>query len=269
MSAAATTIDPIQAYINHVNPQWARLLSLVQMQADYGLCWGAELHTAGGDVILDFQSGSCVHNAGHNHPAIIEALYAELDRRGPVKFESHVPDLAGEPARRLCQPAKGKLEKAFFALSASDGVEAAIKFARATTERAGILFCGGAFHGLPCGALSLVSDESWRGKFGPMLANTASVPFGGIAALEEKLKSRVYAAFMVEPAESEAGTAPPIEGYLRQAKQFVFKLRYLARSRRSPDGYVPDRPLPGRASLECGAGYGHPGRGAPAAGWCP
>src|SRR5215469_13212220 len=84
MSAAATTVNSIQAYTDHVNPQWVRLLSLLQMQTEYSLCSGAELHTAAGEVILDFLSGYCVHNTGHNHPAIIEALHAELDHRGPV-----------------------------------------------------------------------------------------------------------------------------------------------------------------------------------------
>ena len=219
MSASATTASPIQAYIDHVNPQWVRLLRLLQMQTEYSLCSGAELHSASGEVILDFLSGYCVHNTGHNHPAIIEALHAELDRRGPVMLQSHVCDLAGELARRLCQLAGGNLEKVFFATSGSEGVEAAIKFARATTEREGILFCDGAFHGLTCGALSLMGDGFWRGKFGPMLANTAGVKFGEIRALEEKLRSRAYAAFIVEPVQSEAGIVVPPQGYLREAKE--------------------------------------------------
>ena len=95
------------------------------MDTAYALCSGVELHTKGGDAILDFLSGYCVHNAGHNHPAIIEALHRELDRRGPAMLQSHVPDLAGELAARLCRLAGGKLKKAFFASSGSEGVEAA------------------------------------------------------------------------------------------------------------------------------------------------
>jgi ornithine--oxo-acid transaminase len=223
MSTAAATVNSVQAYIDHVNPQWVRLLSLFQMQTEYGLCSGAELHTTTGDVILDFLSGYCVHNTGHNHPAIIAALHDELDRRGPVMLQSHVPDLAGELARRLCQLAGGNLEKAFFACSGSEGVEAAIKFARATTEREGILFCNSAFHGLTCGALSLMSDGFWRGNFGPMLGNTAGIAFGDMGALEEKLKTRDYAAFIVEPVQSEAGIVVPPQAYLRQAKELCAK----------------------------------------------
>jgi ornithine--oxo-acid transaminase len=223
MAAASQSASTIQNYIDHVNPQWARLLSLFQLDAEYGLCSGAELHTTRGDVVLDFLSGYCVHNAGHNHPGIIHALHAQLDRRGPAMLQSHVPDLAGELAERLCGLAGGKLEKAFFASSGSEGVEAAIKFSRATTGREGLLYCAGAFHGLTCGALSLMSDPFWRGKFGPMLANTAAIPFGDLDALREKLRSKNYAAFFVEPVQSEGGIVLPPPDYLSEAKELCSK----------------------------------------------
>ena len=223
MTAAVASTTSIQAYIDHVNPQWVRLLNLLQMQTEYQQCSGAELHIAQGDVILDFLSGYCVHNIGHNHPAIINALHGELDRRGPAMLQSHVPDLAGDLAERLCRLAGGTLEKAFFACSGSEGVEAAIKFSRATTGREGLLYCDGAFHGLTCGALSLMSEPFWRGKFGPMLANTAAIPFGDLEALHQKLKSKTYAAFIVEPMQSEGGIALPPANYLKQASELCAK----------------------------------------------
>ena len=220
MAAGTHTAPPtFQRYVDHVNPQWVRLLKLFQLETEYALCSGAELHTTDGDVILDSLSGYCVHKVGHNHPEVIRSLHAELDRRGPAMLQSHVPNLAGELAQRLCQLAGGNLEKAFFASSGSEGVEAAIKFSRATTGREGLLYCDGAFHGLTCGWLSLMNEPFWRGKFGPMLANTASVPFGDLEALHEKLKSRRYAAFFVEPVQSEAGIVVPAPDYLREAKE--------------------------------------------------
>jgi ornithine--oxo-acid transaminase len=223
MTAAIPASTSIQTYVDHVNPQWVRLLNLLQMQTQYTQCSGAELHTAQGDVLLDFLSGYCVHNAGHNHPSIIGALHAELDRRGPAMLQSHVPDLAGDLAERLCRLAGGKVQKAFFACSGSEGVEAAIKFSRAATGREGLLYCDGAFHGLTCGALSLMSEPFWRGKFGPMLANTAAIPFGNLEALDERLKSKNYAAFFVEPIQSEGGIVIPPPDYLKGAKELCAK----------------------------------------------
>ena len=207
-----------QTYSDHVNPQWVRLLNLLQMNVEYRRCIGAELYTASGECILDFLSGYCVHNTGHNHPRIIEALHRELDRCGPVMLQSHVPDLAGELGARLCSLAGGGLRKAFFACSGSEGVEAAIKFSRAHTGRNALLYAQGAFHGLTCGALSLMDSAFWHSKFGPMLADTQAVPFGDLPSLREQLATKRYAAFFVEPIQSEAGVRIPDAAYLREAK---------------------------------------------------
>ncbi len=208
----------IQDYSAHVNPQWLRLLELLQMNAEYVRCEGGELTTTDGRVILDFLSGYCVHNIGHNHPCVIEQLQAELGRRGPAMLQSHAPDLAGELAKQLCQLAGGKLKKAFFACSGSEGIESAIKFSRAATGRTRLLSATGAFHGLTCGALSLMSDDFWRAKFGPMLQETVAIPFNDREALSRELATRQYAAFFVEPIQSEAGIRVPDANYLKEAQ---------------------------------------------------
>jgi ornithine--oxo-acid transaminase len=201
-----------------VNPHWVKLLSLLDMHVSYEKCLGAELFTTDGRRILDFLSGYCVHNAGHNHPAIISALKDELDKSGPVMLQSNVPELAGELAGRLCKLAGGGLSKVFFASSGSEGVETAIKFARAYTGRVGILSIDRAFHGLTCGALSLMNGEYWRQGFGPLLPETMTVPFGDLAALEKELASKRYASFFVEPIQSEGGIRVPEPGYLREVQ---------------------------------------------------
>ncbi len=215
---SAATIGGSQRYAERVNPQWVRLLDLLEMNVRYERCVGAELFTSDGRRIVDFLSGYCVHNVGHNHPGVVRALQSELERSGPAMIQSHVADLAGELADQLCQRAGGRVEKAFFCSSGSEGVEAAIKFARAHTRRDGILAAEHAFHGLTCGALSLMSDEFWSGGFGPLLPETRFVPFGDLDALERELKSKKLAAFIVEPVQSEAGVCVPDPDYLRQAE---------------------------------------------------
>jgi ornithine--oxo-acid transaminase len=206
------------AYADHVNPQWVKLLSLLEMNVSYERCIGAELFTTGGRRITDFLSGYCVHNTGHNHPAIIAALKDELDCSGPMMLQSNVPELAGELAARLSKLAGGGLTKVFFASSGSEGVETAIKFARAHTGRVGLLSCDRAFHGLTCGALSLMNGDYWRKGFGPLLADTAVAPFGDLAALERELATQRHAAFFVEPIQAEGGIRVPQQNYLEEAQ---------------------------------------------------
>jgi ornithine--oxo-acid transaminase len=219
LTQTVPALSTAQDYADYVNPQWVRLLDLLRMNTQYVRCAGVELFTASGDIILDFLSGYCVHNAGHNHPYIIEQLHDELSRRGPAMLQSHVPDLAGALAKKLCQLAGGEMRKVFFACSGSEGVESAIKFSRATTGRSGLLYATGAFHGLTCGALSLMGDDFWREKFGPMLSDTAAVPFGDLEALRSRLATKQYAAFFVEPIQSEAGIRIPGPEYLREASR--------------------------------------------------
>ncbi len=207
------------AYGTYVNPQWVRLLNLLEMNAQYDRCLGTELLTSDGRTILDFLSGFCVYNAGHNHPAIIAALKDELDKNGPSMLQSHVPELAGIAAKRLCELSGKQLSRVVFCSSGSEGVEAVIKFARAHTKRAGLLYCDGAFHGLTCGALSLMGDETWKKGFGPLLPGTEAIPFNDLAALEAKLATRKFAAFIVEPIQAEAGIKLPQGNYLKEVQR--------------------------------------------------
>src|SRR5258706_2836849 len=183
------------------------------MNVQYERCIGAELDTSDGRTIIDFLSGYCVHNIGHNHADVIEAIKAELDRKGPALLQSCVPELAGELAEELCSRAGGRLKKVYFSSSGSEGIEAAIKFSRACTGRSGLLYAQGAFHGLTCGALSLMGDPYWRTGFGPMLPEAESVPFGDLLAVEDKLATSRFAAFIVEPIQSEGGIRVPAPHY--------------------------------------------------------
>src|SRR5579862_3194517 len=215
----ATAIESgVSSYSTYVNPQWVRLLDLLEMNVEYERCLGSELFTSDGRRILDFLSGYCVHNIGHNHPVVLGALREELDSVGPAMIQSHVAQLAGQLAERLCGLAGGNLSKVFFASSGSEGVEAAIKFSRAHTGRTGLLYAKSAFHGLTCGALSLMDDPFWRGNFGPMLPETVAVPFNDLATLEEQLASRRYAAFVCEPIQAEGGIKLPSAEYWRSVQ---------------------------------------------------
>jgi ornithine--oxo-acid transaminase len=212
-----------ELYEKRVNPQWVRLLDLLGMNQTYTRCVGEELRTADGRVILDFLSGYCVYNAGHNHPRILAEVREELERLGPSMLQSHVSELAGELAEALCKRAGGDLKKVYFCSSGSEGVETAIKFSRAFTGRDKLLYARDAFHGLTCGALSLMDNEFWSAGFGPMLPGAEGVEFGDVAGLESKLRSGKFAAYIVEPVQGEAGICLPPEDYLAEAQRLCRK----------------------------------------------
>lgn len=223
MALAPVIRSSQQLYEEHVNPQWVRLLDLLRMNVSYKACVGAELFTTDGEMILDFLSGYCVYNTGHNHPRIVQAIKDELDRSGPSMLQSHIPELAGELAARLCRLAGGRVSHAFFPSTGSEGVEAAIKFSRLYTKRDQLLYAANGFHGLTCGALSLMSNDFWKQGFGPMLPGTTAVDFGNITELEKQLATKKYAAFITEPIQSEAGITIPTREYMQKAQELCRK----------------------------------------------
>jgi ornithine--oxo-acid transaminase len=214
----ASRLHDARLYHDYVNPQWVKLLDVLEMNVTYTRCQGAELQTADGRRVWDFLSGYSVHNIGHNHPRVIAALKRELDSCGPAMLQSHVSDLAGELAARLCALAGGRLAKVFFCSSGSEGIEAVIKFARAHTRRGGLLYAAGGFHGLTCGAMSLMSAPFWTQGFGPFMPGTEAVAFGRVEELEKQLATKKYAAFITEPVQSESGVIVPSPGYLQDAQ---------------------------------------------------
>jgi ornithine--oxo-acid transaminase len=205
-------------YADYVNPEWVRLLDILGMNVHYQRCVGTKLYAEGGRVFLDFLSGYCVQNTGHNHPDIIAALKAELDLCGPAMLQSHVADTAGQLAHELTQRTGHRLTKTFFCSSGSEGIETVIKFARARTRRNGIVYARGAFHGLSCGALSLMGSPFWREGFGPLLPHTFEVPFNDLEALSQVLAQERIGAVVLEPVRGEAGMVLPDPGYLTEVQ---------------------------------------------------
>src|SRR5262249_43634578 len=130
--------------------------------------------------------------------------------------------LAGILAERLVQTFPGGLDKVFFCNSGAEAVEAAIKFSRYATRRAGIVYCDHGFHGLTMGAVSLNGDDIFQEGFGPMLPGCVRIPFDDLAALEQSLAKRDVAAFIVEPIQGH-GVRVASPAYLREAHRLCQK----------------------------------------------
>ena len=216
---SADTAQTDQQYAHFVNPQWVKLLSVLGLNRPFIKSLGAELFTDNGEVYLDFLSGYGVYNLGHHHPYINQQLIAELSSQRPSMLQSHVPTLAAKLAERLCKKTAGKLGKVYFGSTGSEGVESAIKFSRAFTKRDWILYAEGGFHGLTCGALSLMSNKWWKEGFGNLLQETKGIPFGDLEALRQALKTEKYASLIIEPVQGESGVVVPTREYLQEAQR--------------------------------------------------
>ncbi|WP_067668975.1 acetylornithine transaminase [Nocardia miyunensis] len=176
---------------------------------------GAELYDADGKRYLDFLGGIAVNSLGHAHPAIVEAVTAQLNTLG------HVSNLyASEPvielAERLLAHFGDGAGRAFFCNSGTEANEAAFKIAR-LTGRTKIVACEEAFHGRTMGALALTGQPSKREPFEPMPAGVVHVPYGDIEALAAVVDSDTAAVFL-EPMMGESGVVVPPPDYLAAAR---------------------------------------------------
>jgi len=213
--------DRFALHSRHLNEQMVRVLRAIGYDVGFVRGRGAYLYDRDGNEFLDLLSGFGVFAIGRNHPRLREALASVLAAELPNLVQMDVSTLAGVLAQRLLRRVP-HLDKAFFANSGAEAVEAAIKFSRAATGRTGIVFCDHAFHGLSYGALSLNGDAIFRNGFEPLVPDCTKIPFNDLGALEQALASKRVAAFIVEPIQGK-GVHLPDDGYLRDAAELCRK----------------------------------------------
>lgn len=202
-------------HTRYLNEQMVRVLKTIGFDRAYQRGKGQYLFDRGGQKYLDLLSGFGVFALGRNHPNVREALKNVLDNDFPNLVQMDVSPLAGVLAERLLRYVP-YLDKAFFANSGTESVEASLKFARAATGRDGIIYCSHGYHGLSYGSLSVNGDDIFRSGFGSLLPGCVEVPFNDIGALERALASKTIAAFIVEPIQGK-GVIVPADDYLRSA----------------------------------------------------
>lgn len=202
-------------HTTHLNAQLVRVLRTIGYDVEYVRGEGQYLYDKVGNRYLDLLSGFGVFALGRNHPTVVKALDDILHGGLPNLVQLDVSVLAGLFAERLL-PRLAGMDNLFCCNSGAEAVEAAIKFARAATGRAGILYCEHGFHGLTYGSLSLNGDRIFREGFGPLLPECRAVPFNDLEALERELRKGDLAAFIVEPIQGK-GVNLPSDDYLRRA----------------------------------------------------
>jgi ornithine--oxo-acid transaminase len=215
--AAAREDERFTLHSKHLCEMWVRVLKTIGYDVGFTRGVGPYLFDRAGDRYLDLLSGFGVFALGRNHPKVRDALIDVLSSESANLVQLDVSVLAGVLAERLLKRTPW-LEKAFFANSGAEAVEAAIKLARYATGRDGIVHCSHSFHGLTYGALSINGDDIFKKGFGPLLSGVREIPFDDLAALEEALRGRDVAAFFVEPIQGK-GVNIPKDDYLTGAAE--------------------------------------------------
>lgn len=181
---------------------------------------GAEVTDADGKTYLDAMSQYGVLPLGHGHPALVAAIAGQAARLANCQgvFAS---DVRARYLAELAPLLPAGLERVFLSNSGTEAIEAAIKFARLTTERPGIVAAANGFHGRTLGALSATWNAKYRDPFQPLVPGFRHVPYGDLAALEAALARAEggIAAVLLEIVQGEGGVRPGSSEYLLGAER--------------------------------------------------
>ncbi len=203
----ATQAEILDATAERIIPNYGpRLRAMVRGE-------GARIWDADGKEYIDLFAGfGGAGVVGHCHPAINEAVTAQLHR-----LHCHGNFFTNEPqvdlARRITGHAFGG--KVFYCHSGGEANEAALKLVRraAGEGRYKVLSFERCFHGRTMGALSLTPGKYQQG-FEPMLDGNVKVPYGDLDAVAEAVDDETAGVF-IEPIQAEGGVNVPSAGFMQ------------------------------------------------------
>ncbi len=176
---------------------------------------GCRVWDADGREYLDFYGGHCVTLLGHCPPPVVEAIQRQA---GALMFYSNVvhSPVRARAAALLAQRAPEGIGHVFFCNSGSEANETALKLARKTTGKPGLIAMEGGFHGRTLGSLAATWNPNYREPYAAVLPETTFVPFGDADAVAAVLSSRDdIAAVIIEPIQSMAGITEAPPAYFR------------------------------------------------------
>lgn len=104
-----------ETYKNFVNPSWAALYALLDMDVNFVKAEGCRVWDEDGNEYLDFIGGFGSLNLGHNHPAVLEALHKV--ESAPVMLQASLAKFAAVLAHNLAQITPGELQNCWFCSS--------------------------------------------------------------------------------------------------------------------------------------------------------
>jgi 4-aminobutyrate aminotransferase/(S)-3-amino-2-methylpropionate transaminase len=181
----------------------------------------AEIWDVEGRRFIDFAGGIAVLNTGHRHPAVIEAVKAQLDSYTHTCFQVLPYEPYVELAERINAKAPGDFaKKTLFLTTGSEAVENAVKIARSSTGRSGVICFGGGYHGRTLLTLAMTGKVvPYKTGFGPFPSEVFHATFpnklrgvtvdDAIASVEAIFKNDIeasrVAAIIVEPVQGEGG----------------------------------------------------------------
>ena len=190
---------------------------------------GATLVLEDGRKLIDLSAGWGAALLGYGHPAIQEAMQKASANPAGVGLISVASGPSVALAEKLLAVTPGTGERrVWFGHSASDANEAVIRVLRAATGRQKFISFAGSWHGGTVGSMGVSGhpalDPKARGEGLHLLPypNAYRNPEGHAEHVAAEFEAwaekdgREYAAFFIEPIQSDGGVNIPPPGFLKQ-----------------------------------------------------
>lgn len=221
---------------------YARSFPIVPVRAA-----GMTIEGADGRKYLDCLSGAGALALGHNHPAVVGAIRAMLDRGAPMQvLDVATPErdvFLDELFATLPEPLASRGRVHFCGPAGTDAVEAAWKLAQTATGRSGLLAFTGGYHGHSAGSLAATANVAIKSPIRGVTAEVTRLPFphgfrcpfglggevgeevaaGFVARLLDDPNGGVVApaAMVLEPVQGEGGVVLAPDEWLRSMRKIT------------------------------------------------
>ncbi|MFE3194141.1 aspartate aminotransferase family protein [Nocardia sp. NPDC059240] len=197
---AKTTFKRVK---RHFSPSMALAGKFTGQGAVEAAASGCRITLSDGREALDFGSYA-VALLGHRHPAVVDAVRAQLEVM-PTSTRSVLNPVPAAAAEIVVEHLGGTLPKVYFGLSGADVVEAAVKLARVATGRSTVIAVRGSYHGKTLGALALTHHERFRGNLDALLGGAVHIDPTDAGAVARVIAETEVAALIFEPVQGENG----------------------------------------------------------------
>jgi len=139
---------------------------------------GATVKDVDGNTYVDWMSGICVLNLGHNNPAVTAAVKSQIDK---IWHALEIPtEVRIQFLEKIHSILPGKMRghaKALLTVTGADACEAAISLAKHVTRRSTIVAFGGAYHGIHQGIVSVTASRHYLESSGTFRHGVFHLPY--------------------------------------------------------------------------------------------
>ena len=166
---------------------------------------------------IDFVAGIAVNALGHNHPAIVEAVSAQVRKMIHVSNLYYIKEQA-ELGEAIASIVPWPLSVSLFVNSGAEANEAALKLAAKHTGRPNFISAKNSFHGRTAGSLSATGQTKYQVGYEQLLSKGFHfIDYGSVEQLKTAVTKDV-AGLILEPIQGEGGIIVPSQDFMRTAR---------------------------------------------------